>query len=156
MLRIHHTKLAVCLPGQPSVANTAAIALPSQNPLARALTTTETDPNAEPTTSRGLHLTEVLLTLRHPNAGVRKDGLTALKEVLVAGAEMGVGIGKREGETGKVIAGVVRLLGDDVSLLCQVSPAETLGRQRSQGLACFPRVVSALMPSSKFRIVLPI
>lgn len=61
----------------------------------------------------------MLLTLRHPNAGVRKDGLGALKDVLVAGAEMGVGIGKREGETGKVIAGVVRLLGDDVSTTCK-------------------------------------
>jgi pre-rRNA-processing protein IPI1 len=123
MLRIRLTKRDVSQEYEVAVADPQAIALPSQNPLARALTTAETDPNAEPTTSRGLHLTEVLLTLRHPNAGVRKDGLAALKEVLVAGAEMGTGIGKREGETGKVIAGVVRLLGDDVST---TSPTLTL------------------------------
>jgi hypothetical protein len=71
-----------------------------------------------PTSRRGVTLAEVLLTLRHPNAGVRKDALGELKEVLVNGVEWdgGVAMGRREGEVGKVlgVGGVVRLVADEV------------------------------------------
>jgi hypothetical protein len=71
-----------------------------------------------PTSRRGVTLPEVLLTLRHPNAGVRKDALGELKEVLVNGVEWdgGVAMGRREGEVGKVlgVGGVVRLVADEV------------------------------------------
>jgi hypothetical protein len=53
--------------------------------------------------------------LHHHNAGVKKDALGELKDVLVDGAEMGVQMGQREGEIGRVIRGVLGLISNEVS-----------------------------------------
>ena len=77
--------------------HTAAIALPSQNPLLRSL---KDDAEAGtvssiPTSKRGLTLDDVLGNLHHHNAGVKKDALGELKDVLVNGVELGVQMGQR-------------------------------------------------------------
>ncbi|KAK4688283.1 pre-rRNA-processing protein IPI1, partial [Tremellales sp. Uapishka_1] len=98
-----------------------SIALPGQNPISRALAAQANDGNGQPKsdaalppmTSRGIVLDEVLITLRHPNGGMRKDTLTSLKEVLVSGVEKGVAMGRREGEVGKVIRALGGLVSDN-------------------------------------------
>ncbi|KAJ9108480.1 hypothetical protein QFC20_003386 [Naganishia adeliensis] len=94
-----------------------SIALPSQNPLLRSLKADHEDPtaNTTPTSRRGLTLDEVLVNLHHHNAGVKKDALSELKDVLVNGAEMGVQMGQREGEIGRVIRGVLGLISNEES-----------------------------------------
>ncbi len=110
-----------------------SIALPAQNPLLRSLKqhTNEDGPIPQeddtrdtdyiPTSKRGLTLPEVLITLRHPNAGARRDGLSELKDVLIDGAESrvgpgyGYGYGRREGEVGRVINGILRMVPDEDS-----------------------------------------
>jgi hypothetical protein len=96
-----------------------AIALPTQNPLLRSLRDQEsddTDPKDHPPVShRGLALNEVLVLLRHTNTGARKEGLNELKEVLVDGMNRGVAIGRREGEVGIVVRGILALIVDEVS-----------------------------------------
>lgn len=73
------------------------------------------DPALPPTTGKGLTLDEVLVLLRHPNGGVRKDNLSSLKEILVVGVEKGISMGKREGEVGKVVRALGGLVSDEVS-----------------------------------------
>lgn len=95
----------------------AAIALPNQTPLNRSLRTTDADQASQPPLShRGLTLHEVLISLRHPNTGARKDALNELKDVLVDGMNKGVPMGKREGEVGNVVRGILALMTDTVSL----------------------------------------
>jgi pre-rRNA-processing protein IPI1 len=101
-------------------ANSLAIALPSQKQLSRALQTAPDDEagpstSAIPTTPSGLTLEDVLIQLRHVNAGVRKESLAHLREVLTAGVNHGVKLGERHGEVAKVMRGVGALVADDVS-----------------------------------------
>lgn len=70
---------------------------------------------AIPTSKRGLTLDEVLVNLHHHNPGVKRDALAELKDVLVCGAELGVQMGQREGEVGRVIRGVLGLISNEVS-----------------------------------------
>jgi hypothetical protein len=96
-----------------------AIALPTQNPLLRSLR--DQDPSssseeAKPISHRGLTLHEVLVLLRHTNKGARKEALDELKEVLVDGMQKGVAIGRREGEVGMVVRGILALITDEVSV----------------------------------------
>jgi pre-rRNA-processing protein IPI1 len=62
-----------------------------------------------------LSLEDVLLQVRHPNAGARKEALLNVKEVLVDGVQKGVAMGRREGETGKVFRALGGMINDDVS-----------------------------------------
>ncbi len=78
-----------------------AIALPGQDVLNRALATTST----EPTTSQGLVLDEVILRFRHPNAGVRKESLGGLKEIVAVAPER---------QVGKVVRAVGGMVSDEV------------------------------------------
>lgn len=110
--------------------NAAAIALPSQKPLARALANKQAEddedddgPAGEPTTAAGLTIDDVLIQLRHANAGVRREAVHHLKEVLVAGMNMGIKMGQRPGEVAKVVRAIGGLIADDVS--------GTAGRRRS-------------------------
>ena len=81
-----------------------SIALPGQAVLTRALQ----DPSAsgEPTTAGGLGLDEVLLKTRHPNAGVKRDAIQGIKDIL--GVRPTV-------ESGKVLATLGSLIADEVS-----------------------------------------
>ncbi|KAJ9097417.1 hypothetical protein QFC19_006787 [Naganishia cerealis] len=93
-----------------------SIALPTQNPLLRSLKADqEDDPSSNqiPSSRRGLSLSEVLVHLHHHNAGVKKDALNELKDVLVNGVELGVQMGQREGEVGRVIRGVLGLISNE-------------------------------------------
>lgn len=81
-----------------SLIYSSAIALPGQQPLERAAIQQDPSSNfastsagAEPLTSSGLDLDEVLIRLRHPNAGVRRDSLGGVKEILKirSGVEVG-------------------------------------------------------------------
>ena len=63
--------------------------------------------SSEPTTSQGLLLDEVLVRFRHPNAGVRRDSLGSLKEILV------LGVGK---EVGKVVRALGGMVSDEVQV----------------------------------------
>lgn len=47
---------------------------------------------------------------------MKKDALAELKDVLVSGAELGVQMGQREGEIGRVIRGVLGLISNEVSV----------------------------------------
>ncbi|KAL7419747.1 rRNA processing protein [Cryptotrichosporon argae] len=94
-----------------------SVALPSQNPLARALARAEGDAPAEPTTAKGLRLDEVLLHLRHPNAGARREALTGVQDVLQVGVAQGVPLGAREGETAKVVRAVGALVSDNETVV---------------------------------------
>ncbi|KAJ9103202.1 hypothetical protein QFC21_002625 [Naganishia friedmannii] len=98
-----------------------SIALPTQNPLLRSLKA-DIDPSdptslspstAIPVSRRGLDINEVLIHLHHHNASVKKDALIELKDVLVNGVELGVGCGKREGEVGRVMRGVLGLISNE-------------------------------------------
>lgn len=80
-----------------------AIALPNQNPLDRALQA----PSGEAITSNGLVLDEVLLRFRHPNAGVRRETLGGLKEILVQ---------QPKREVGRVTGVLGGYISDEVSL----------------------------------------
>ncbi|KAJ9119141.1 hypothetical protein QFC22_003632 [Naganishia vaughanmartiniae] len=103
------------------LAATTAIALPTQNPLLRSLKAdlAEGDPSTSdltptiPVSRRGLTISEVLVHLHHHNASVKKDALIELKDVLVNGVELGVGMGKREGEVGRVMRGVLGLISNE-------------------------------------------
>lgn len=55
----------------------------------------------------------MLVNLHHHNAGVKKDALSELKDVLVDGAEKGVQMGQREGEIGRVVRGVLGLISNE-------------------------------------------
>ncbi|KAL1413116.1 rRNA processing protein [Vanrija albida] len=95
-----------------------SIALPSQKPLARALANQQAEedgdePAGEPTTSAGLTIDEVLIQIRHANAGVRREAVFHLKEVLVAGMNMGIKMGQRPGEVAKVVRAIGGLIADD-------------------------------------------
>lgn len=61
--------------------------------------------SSEPTTAQGLVLDEVLVRFRHPNAGVRKDSLGGLKEILIV---------KVEKEVGKVVRALGGMVSDEV------------------------------------------
>ncbi|GHJ88879.1 hypothetical protein NliqN6_5281 [Naganishia liquefaciens] len=94
-----------------------SIALPSQNPLLRSLKDDAEAGTASsiPTSKRGLTLDDVLGNLHHHNAGVKKDALGELKDVLVNGVELGVQMGQRQGEIGRVIRGVLGLISNEES-----------------------------------------
>ncbi|WVQ80727.1 hypothetical protein IAT38_002832 [Cryptococcus sp. DSM 104549] len=81
-----------------------SIALPGQEALSRALNLEEGAVLSEPTTANGLSLDEVLVRFRHPNAGVRKESIGGVKEIL------GQGVGR---ETGKVLRALGGLITDD-------------------------------------------
>lgn len=78
-----------------------AIALPGQQNLNRALTSA-----TEPTTAQGLTLDEVILRFRHPNAGVRKETLGGLKDIVSVNPQR---------EVGQVVRALGGLVSDDVS-----------------------------------------
>ncbi|RSH89327.1 hypothetical protein EHS25_002439 [Saitozyma podzolica] len=81
-----------------------SIALPGQNPLVRALADRQADGSGEGITAQGLTLDEVLVRFRHPNAGVRRESLGGLKEILVR---------QPDREIGKVLRALGALIGDD-------------------------------------------
>jgi len=64
-----------------------------------------------------LTLHEVLVLLRHTNKGARREALDELKEVLVDGMQKGVAIGRREGEVGMVVRGILALITDEVGVV---------------------------------------
>ncbi|ORX40183.1 hypothetical protein BD324DRAFT_616690 [Kockovaella imperatae] len=76
------------------------IALPGQR-LDRAFATPD-----EPVTAQGLTLDEVILRLRHPNAGVRRDALGGIKEILVV---------QPARDVGKVLRALGGVISDDDS-----------------------------------------
>lgn len=55
------------------------------------------------------------MQLRHVNAGVRKESLNHLKEVLQAGVRLGINFGDRHGEVSKVVRAIGGMVTDDVS-----------------------------------------
>lgn len=66
-----------------------------------------------PTTASGLTIDDVLIQLRHVNAGARRENVWHLKEVLSAGVSLGVPLGERHGEVAKVMRGIGALISDD-------------------------------------------
>lgn len=76
-----------------------------------------------PTTASGLTIDDVLVQLRHVNAGVRKEAIRHLKEVIIAGVNHGVKLGDRHGEVAKVMRSVGGLISDDVSQTRPVCPS---------------------------------
>ncbi|WWD18408.1 hypothetical protein CI109_102858 [Kwoniella shandongensis] len=81
-----------------------SIALPGQEALARAARVEDGSGPSEPTTANGLTLDDLIIRFRHPNAGVRKESLGGVKEIL------GVEVGR---ETGKVLRALGGLISDD-------------------------------------------
>lgn len=81
-----------------------SIALPGQAVLTRALN--EGNAAGEATTAAGLALDEVMIRTRHPNAGVKRDAIQGIKDIL------SVDVGK---DSGRVLATLGGLLADDVS-----------------------------------------
>lgn len=71
---------------------------------------------AVPTTPSGLTIDDVLVQLRHVNAGVRREAVNHLKDVLNAGVALGVPMGERHGEVAKVVRGIGGLITDEVRL----------------------------------------
>ena len=82
----------------------SAVALPHQTVISRALADDE-GASAGARTSQGLTLEEVTGRLRHPNAGVRKDALGGLREI--------VGL-QPDGEVGTVVRALGGMLSDEV------------------------------------------
>ncbi|EIW73638.1 hypothetical protein TREMEDRAFT_67469 [Tremella mesenterica DSM 1558] len=78
-----------------------SIALPGQASISRALVDGDSD---EPRTSLGLGLDDVLARLRHPNAGVRKDSLASIKDLLVS---------EPTREVGKILRGLGVVISDE-------------------------------------------
>lgn len=66
-----------------------------------------------PTTASGLTLDDVLIQLRHVNAGVRKEAFNHLKEVLISGVNKGIKLGERHGEVAKVVRACGGLVSDE-------------------------------------------
>ncbi|WVR06282.1 hypothetical protein IAU60_003312 [Kwoniella sp. DSM 27419] len=81
-----------------------SIALPGQDTLARALAQDEGTGTAEPTTANGLTLEDLFARFRHPNAGVRKESLGGVKDILSLGVWR---------DTGKVMRALGGLVSDD-------------------------------------------
>ncbi|ORY31386.1 hypothetical protein BCR39DRAFT_526388 [Naematelia encephala] len=77
-----------------------SVALPGQQAIDRALVENVN----EPVTSSGLVLDEVLVRFRHPNAGVRKEALSGLKEILSS---------RPSRDVGKVLRALGGVLSDD-------------------------------------------
>lgn len=57
----------------------------------------------------------MLIQMRHVNAGVRKESLNHLREVLQAGVRLGINFGDRHGEVSKVVRAIGGMVTDDVS-----------------------------------------
>lgn len=72
-------------------------------------------PSSTPTTAAGLSIDDVLVQLRHVNAGVRREAVNHLREVLASGVALGVPLGERHGEVAKVVRGIGGLISDEVS-----------------------------------------
>ncbi|WRT67705.1 uncharacterized protein IL334_004677 [Kwoniella shivajii] len=81
-----------------------SIALPGQQSVSRAILNDEGQGPTEPTTANGLTLEDLCIRFRHPNAGVRKDSIGGVKDIL------GIAIGR---ETGKVLRALGGLISDD-------------------------------------------
>ncbi|KAK8858519.1 hypothetical protein IAR55_002746 [Kwoniella newhampshirensis] len=81
-----------------------SIALPGQEALARAARVEDGSGLSEPTTPNGLTLDDLIIRFRHPNAGVRKESLGGVREILT------MDVGR---ETGKVLRALGGLISDD-------------------------------------------
>jgi pre-rRNA-processing protein IPI1 len=69
------------------------------------------DASLEPRTAGGLTLEDVLIRLRHPNSGIRKETLGGLKDIVNAGGA--------EWDVGKVVRGIGGVLADEVSAVTE-------------------------------------
>nr|XP_018262460.1 pre-rRNA-processing protein IPI1 [Kwoniella dejecticola CBS 10117]OBR84618.1 pre-rRNA-processing protein IPI1 [Kwoniella dejecticola CBS 10117] len=81
-----------------------SIALPGQQSISRAILNADGLGPSEPTTANGLTLEDLFIRFRHPNAGVRKESLGGVKDIL------SVGVGR---DVGKVLRALGSLVSDD-------------------------------------------
>jgi pre-rRNA-processing protein IPI1 len=82
-----------------------SIALPGQGVISRALNGGG-HAAGEATTAAGLALDEVMIRTRHPNAGVKRDAIQGIKDILVVDPKR---------EAGRVLGTLGALLADEVS-----------------------------------------
>ncbi|OCF40193.1 pre-rRNA-processing protein IPI1 [Kwoniella heveanensis CBS 569] len=80
-----------------------SIALPGQEALSRSLLVAEGSSGgpSEPTTANGLTLDDLFIRFRHPNAGVRKEAIGGVKEILM------IRISKEIGKVLRALGGLV-------------------------------------------------
>ncbi|WVQ96749.1 hypothetical protein IAU59_003856 [Kwoniella sp. CBS 9459] len=79
-----------------------SIALPGQEALNRSLVVAEGSAGpSEPTTANGLTLDDLFIRFRHPNAGVRKEAIGGVKEILI------IRVGREIGKVLRALGGLV-------------------------------------------------
>ncbi|WWC70685.1 uncharacterized protein I206_104636 [Kwoniella pini CBS 10737] len=81
-----------------------SIALPGQQSISRAILNADGLGPTEPTTANGLTLDDLFIRFRHPNAGVRKESIGGVKDILSIDAGRDVG---------KVLRALGSLVSDD-------------------------------------------
>ncbi|KAK6908269.1 hypothetical protein I203_102270 [Kwoniella mangroviensis CBS 8507] len=81
-----------------------SIALPGQQAISRAILNSDGLGPSEPTTANGLTLEDLFIRFRHPNAGVRRESLGGVKEILSIDVRRDIG---------KVLRALGGLVSDD-------------------------------------------
>ncbi|WVW84585.1 hypothetical protein I302_106619 [Kwoniella bestiolae CBS 10118] len=81
-----------------------SIALPGQQAISRAILNSDGLGPSEPTTGNGLTLEDLFIRFRHPNAGVRRESIGGVREILT------IDVGR---DIGKVLRALGGLVSDD-------------------------------------------